>query len=82
MCLQISGPTLELTRQTITRRGVRKRLPRVLKDLWAMPVSAPGLINLTSVRDGRLRTNIRKLAVLDEAVAAFNPTKRIKGKDS
>ena len=45
-----------------------------------MPVSAPGLINLTSVRDGRLRTNIRKLAVLDEAVAAFNPTKRIKGK--
>jgi NADPH:quinone reductase-like Zn-dependent oxidoreductase len=32
------------------------------------------------VRDGRLRTNIGKVAVLDDAVAAFNPTKRIKGK--
>ncbi|TVY07154.1 NADP-dependent oxidoreductase [Paenibacillus cremeus] len=32
------------------------------------------------VRDGRLRTNIGKVASLDEAVAAFNPTERIKGK--
>jgi NADPH:quinone reductase-like Zn-dependent oxidoreductase len=32
------------------------------------------------VRDGRLRTNIGKVATLDEAVAAFNPTERIKGK--
>jgi NADPH:quinone reductase-like Zn-dependent oxidoreductase len=32
------------------------------------------------VRDGRLRTNIGKVAVLDDAVAAFDPTKRIKGK--
>ena len=32
------------------------------------------------VRDGRLRTNIGKVAALDDAVAAFNPTKRIKGK--
>jgi NADPH:quinone reductase-like Zn-dependent oxidoreductase len=32
------------------------------------------------VRDGRLRTNIGKIATLDEAVAAFNPTKRISGK--
>jgi NADPH:quinone reductase-like Zn-dependent oxidoreductase len=32
------------------------------------------------VRDGRLRTNIGKIATLDEAVAAFNPTERIKGK--
>src|ERR1700741_3170439 len=31
-------------------------------------------------RDGRLRTNIGKVAVLHDAVAAFNPTKRIKGK--
>src|SRR6201998_1457241 len=31
------------------------------------------------VRDGRLRTNIGKVAVLDDAVAAFNPTKQIKG---
>jgi NADPH:quinone reductase-like Zn-dependent oxidoreductase len=32
------------------------------------------------VRDGRLRTNIGKIAALDDAVAAFNPTKRTKGK--
>jgi len=32
------------------------------------------------VRDGRLRTNIGNIASLDEAVAAFNPTRRISGK--
>jgi NADPH:quinone reductase-like Zn-dependent oxidoreductase len=32
------------------------------------------------VRDGRLRTNIGTVANLDEAVAAFNPTKRRPGK--
>ncbi|MGI5240543.1 NADP-dependent oxidoreductase [Dactylosporangium sp. CA-139066] len=32
------------------------------------------------VRDGRLRTNIGSIASLDEAVAALNPTGRIKGK--
>jgi NADPH:quinone reductase-like Zn-dependent oxidoreductase len=32
------------------------------------------------VRDGRLRTNIGTVASLDDAVAAFNPTARIKGK--
>jgi NADPH:quinone reductase-like Zn-dependent oxidoreductase len=32
------------------------------------------------VRDGRLRTNIGNIATLDDAVAAFNPTKRAKGK--
>jgi len=31
-------------------------------------------------RDGRIRTNIGKVATLDDAVAAFNPTKRSKGK--
>ena len=31
-------------------------------------------------RDGRVRTNIGKVAALDDAVAAFNPTERIKGK--
>src|SRR5881409_2883053 len=31
-------------------------------------------------RDGRVRTNIGKVASLDDAVAAFNPTKRVKGK--
>src|SRR5205809_260757 len=32
------------------------------------------------VRDGRLRTNIGKVAALGDAVATFNPTERIKGK--
>jgi len=32
------------------------------------------------VRDGRLRTNIGAVSTLDDAVAAFNPTTRIKGK--
>jgi len=32
------------------------------------------------VRDGRLRTNIGNVATLDDAVAAFNPTERVKGK--
>jgi NADPH:quinone reductase-like Zn-dependent oxidoreductase len=32
------------------------------------------------VRDGRLRTNIGKVSTLDDAITAFNPTKRIKGK--
>src|SRR5262249_6536406 len=32
------------------------------------------------VRLGRLRTNIGNVAALDDAVAAFNPTERIKGK--
>ena len=32
------------------------------------------------VRDGRLRTNIGSVVALDDAVAAFNRTERIKGK--
>lgn len=32
------------------------------------------------VRDGRVRTNIGNVATLDDAVAAFNPTERVKGK--
>jgi hypothetical protein len=32
------------------------------------------------LRDGRLRTNIGNVATLDDAVATFNPTKRISGK--
>ena len=32
------------------------------------------------VRDGRLRTIIANVSTLDDAVAAFNPTERIKGK--
>ena len=31
-------------------------------------------------RDGRVRTNIGKVSTLDDAVAAFNRTDRVKGK--
>jgi hypothetical protein len=31
-------------------------------------------------RDGRVRTNIGNVATLDDAVAAFNPIERVKGK--
>jgi NADPH:quinone reductase-like Zn-dependent oxidoreductase len=32
------------------------------------------------VRDGRLRANTGTVSTLDDAVAAFNPIKRVKGK--
>jgi len=32
------------------------------------------------IRNGRLRTNIGSVAILDDAVAALNPTSRIMGK--
>jgi hypothetical protein len=32
------------------------------------------------VRDGRLRTHIGNVSTLEDAVTAFNPTNRIKGK--
>jgi NADPH:quinone reductase-like Zn-dependent oxidoreductase len=44
--------------------------------------SNPAQLNeiVRRVRDGRLRTNIGTISTLDDAVAAFNPTKRIRGK--
>ena len=32
------------------------------------------------LRHGRLRTNIGRVVALDDAVAAFNPSERVKGK--
>jgi NADPH:quinone reductase-like Zn-dependent oxidoreductase len=32
------------------------------------------------VRDGRLRTNIGNVSTLEDAVAALNPTNRVRGK--
>jgi len=47
-------------------------------------VVVPDRAQLTEIarraRDGRVRTNIGIVATLDEAVAAFNPTERVKGK--
>jgi len=49
-------------------------------DLVVMPDPAHLTEVVQRVRDGRLRTNIGTVASLDDAVAAFNPTKRITGK--
>ncbi len=47
-------------------------------------VVVPDLLQLGEivqrVRDGKLRTNIGNVATLDDAIAAFNPAKRAKGK--
>ena len=47
-------------------------------------VVVPDRVQLSEVvqrlRNGRLRTNIGKVAALDDAVAAFSPTERVKGK--
>src|SRR5215813_4207088 len=49
-------------------------------DFVVVPDRAQLSAVVQRVRDGRLRTNIGKVAALDDAVAAFNPTERVKGK--
>jgi NADPH:quinone reductase-like Zn-dependent oxidoreductase len=49
-------------------------------DFVVESVRAQRSESVPRVRDGRLRTNIGNVSTLDDAVAAFNPTERIKGK--
>src|SRR5438128_9416132 len=49
-------------------------------DFIVVPAPAQDRALVQPVRGGRLRTNIGNVAALDDAVAAFNPTERIKGK--
>jgi NADPH:quinone reductase-like Zn-dependent oxidoreductase len=49
-------------------------------DFVVVPDRAQLSALVQRVRDGRLRTNIGNVATLDDAVAAFNRTERIKGK--
>jgi len=49
-------------------------------DFVVIPDSAQLSELVERVRVGRLRTNIGNVAALDDAVAAFNRTERIKGK--
>jgi NADPH:quinone reductase-like Zn-dependent oxidoreductase len=49
-------------------------------DFVVLPDRAQSSEVVQRVRDGRLRTNIGNVAALEDAVAAFNPTERIKGK--
>ena len=49
-------------------------------DFVVVPDRAQSSEVVQRARNGRLRTNIGNVAALDDAVAAFNPTERIKGK--
>ena len=49
-------------------------------DFVVVPDRAQLGEGVQAVREGRLRTNIGKVAALDDAVAAFNPPGRVKGK--
>jgi NADPH:quinone reductase-like Zn-dependent oxidoreductase len=49
-------------------------------DFVVVPDRAQLIELVQRVRDGRLRINIGKVAALDEAVAAFNPAERVRGK--
>ena len=49
-------------------------------DFVVVPYRAQLSEVVRRVRDGRLRTIIGNVSTLDDAVAAFNPTERIKGK--
>jgi NADPH:quinone reductase-like Zn-dependent oxidoreductase len=49
-------------------------------DFVVLPDRAQLSEIIRRVRDGRLRPHIGAVASLDDAVAAFNPTKRVKGK--
>src|SRR3954464_14017294 len=49
-------------------------------DFVVVPARAQLSEIVRRARDGRVRTNIGKVATLDDAVAAFNPTERVRGK--
>jgi hypothetical protein len=49
-------------------------------DFVVVPDRAQSSELVQRLRHGRLRTNIGNVAAIDDAVSAFNPTKRIPGK--
>jgi NADPH:quinone reductase-like Zn-dependent oxidoreductase len=65
----------------VTIAGPPEARPRdgVAIDFVVLPDRAHLGEIVRRVRDGRLRTNIGKVAILDDAVAALNPTERISG---
>jgi NADPH:quinone reductase-like Zn-dependent oxidoreductase len=66
----------------VTITGPTEARPRDGRTVFFVVV--PDRVQLNEIvrraRDGRVRTNIGNVAALDDAVAAFNPTERIKGK--
>ena len=63
--------------------GTYDAVMKVFRHVYRNDILQPLVVALflfQRARNGRLRTNIGNVATLDDAVAAFNPTERIKGK--
>ena len=63
--------------------GTFDAVMKVFRHVYRNGILQPLVVALflfQRARNGRLRTNIGNVATLDDAVAAFNPTERIKGK--
>jgi NADPH:quinone reductase-like Zn-dependent oxidoreductase len=65
---------------TITGPAEARPVDGLAIDFVVVPDRAQLSEIVQRLRDGRLRTIIGNIATLDDAVAAFNPTERIKGK--
>src|SRR5436305_3617043 len=65
---------------TITGPTEARPAGGLIVDFVVIPDCAQLSEVVQRVRHGRLRTNIGKVATLDDAIAAFNRTERIKGK--
>jgi NADPH:quinone reductase-like Zn-dependent oxidoreductase len=65
---------------TITGPAEAQPVDGLAIDFVVVPDRAQLTEIVQRVRDGRVRTNIGNVATLDDAVAAFNPTERRKGK--
>jgi NADPH:quinone reductase-like Zn-dependent oxidoreductase len=67
------------TLATLTGPTAARPTQGLTVDLVAVPDRAQLGEIARRARDGRVRTNIGNVATLDDAVAAFNPIKRVKG---
>jgi NADPH:quinone reductase-like Zn-dependent oxidoreductase len=65
---------------TITGPTEARPADGLVVDFVVVPDRAQLSEIVRRARDGRVRTNIGNVATLDDAVAAFNPTKRTSGK--
>jgi hypothetical protein len=69
------GKLLEEQDGDVLREGIRVLSQALMEAEVAASIGAE-----RHERDGRLRTNIGAVSTLEDAVAAFNPTARVKGK--
>ena len=72
---RLAGPPVTITGPTDSRPADGRTV-----DFVVVPDRAQLSKVVQRFRGGRLRTNIGNVAPLDDAVAAFNPTERTKGK--